>query len=161
MIQRKAVILPILVILSVQAVIGSFLYFQYKSDKTDSYLTSELGRVAGISDSKVVDLTKEIPIIPEAEIISVDTSHNEGSGVERRVTSQNEGSGVKRRVTSQNSAAITVQSTLPQEEIETYYDDHMLLNGWNQTDENTYKKEDRELKIEITEDIIKLTLYLR
>lgn len=134
MIQRKAVILPILVIFSVQAVVGSFLYFQYKSDKTDSYLTAETGKVAGISDAKIIDLTKEIPIIPEADTISVDTS--------------------------QNSASVTVQSNLPQEEIKTYYDDHMLLNGWNQTGENTYKKDNRELKVEITEDIIKLTLYL-
>lgn len=132
MIQRKAVIMPILVILSVQGVIGSILFFQKESDRLNSYLISETGKVAGIEDNKIVDLTKEIPIMPDAEIVSVDTSYT--------------------------SAAITTQIDVPHEQIQTYYDDHMLLNDWVQTGTNIYQKDNKQLEIEITEDIVKLTL---
>jgi hypothetical protein len=132
MINRKAVIMPILVLLSIQGVVGSIIFFEKKSEKITDYLTMETGKVAGKSTSKIIDLTKEIPMIPNAEIASVDTF--------------------------QNSASVTLQSLLPEEEIRTYYDDFMLLNDWEQIGENNYQRNDKQLHIEITGNLIKLTL---
>jgi hypothetical protein len=132
MIHRKAVLLPILMILSIQAVIGSMVYFAKQSDKITTYLTSETGTVAGASTSEIIDLSKEIPLVPGAEISGVDTS--------------------------QNTASVTIDSSLPEEEIKTYYDDYMLLNNWEQINDNEYQKENRILKIEISDNIIRITL---
>ena len=132
MIDRKAVIMPILVLLSVQGVIGSIIFFEKESDKIIDYLTLETGKVAGASTSEIIDLTKEIPIIPDAEISSVDTF--------------------------QKSASVTLQSSFPEEEIKTYYDDFMLLNDWEQIDVNRYQKANRQLEIDITGNLIKLIL---
>lgn len=132
MITKKAVILPILVVLSLQGVIGSIMFYRQQSEKVTSYLTSETGKVAGASTSEIIDLSKEIPLVPGAEVSSIDTS--------------------------QNIVSLTVESSLPEEEINTYYDDFMLLNGWTQISDNEYQKENKKLKIEVTGNIIKLTL---
>lgn len=132
MIFRKAVMLPILIILSVQGVMGAILYFNKESDEISTYLTSETGKVAGASDTEIIDLSQEIPMMPNSEIASVDTS--------------------------QKSISVTLESSLPQEEIESYYDDFMLLNDWIQIGENRYKKGNRELSIEITGNLVKVSL---
>lgn len=132
MIFRKAVLLPILVILSIQGIIVSILYYQKQSEKISSYLTSETGKVAGASTQELLDLSKEIPIIPGATVASVDTS--------------------------QNSASVTLDSPQPTNEIQTYYDDFMLLNGWKEVGDKDYQKDHRELKVEITDNIVKITI---
>lgn len=132
MIQKQAILLPVLTILSIQGIIASVIYFNDVSDQTNKYLVEESGRVAGVSSSNIVDLSLEIPMMPEAEIVTVDTSIN--------------------------SASVTLESKKNEEEIKTYYEDYMILNNWEQIGQNTYFKDEKTLTIEISENIIKLNL---
>ena len=128
---KTKIILSAILILPIIGTILAIETFQTSSKQVQTALANEIGKVAAAKTVKVVDVTKEFPIIPSAEISSVTSSNNRIS--------------------------LTLESTKSIEEIETFYIDYFFMNGWELVD-GKYKKENKSLTVEISENIIKLTL---
>jgi len=128
---KTKIIISALLILPIIGAILAIKTFQTSSEQIQTALANEVGKVAAAENINVNDLTKEFPIFPSAEIASIDT-------------------------TNQN-VSLTLESSKPLSEIQTFYNDYFLVNGWQLID-GKYTKNNKKLKVEISENIIKLTL---
>ena len=115
---------------------AAYTFFHRQTNSINSLLTQKSGAVAGItSEKKTKDLTNEVPIIPGSEISNIDTSNNE--------------------------VDITLTTEQPKEEIDSYYEDYFYVNGWQQTGNNQYSKDNKTITYSYADKIIKLNLITK
>jgi len=116
-------------------ILGGFFAVQYYNNsykKVEIELSEKQGEIAGAKKKNVTDITELIPMMPETEISSVDTSNNE--------------------------IHITLISKDEEKEVKTFYEDYFFMNGWEQEEVGVYIKGLQKVKCEIGESIINLTL---
>lgn len=119
----------LLVVPIFMAIISAF-YFNKSYNTVSNQIASSIGTVAGTQTNQPLEISKEIPIIPNSEISSIDTFNE--------------------------TTSITLTSNQSIQQIQSFYDDYLFLNNWIETEQHTYKKEDKILKIEYTENFIKI-----
>lgn len=109
----------------------SFAFFKNSSKKSleELPLQEQIGRVAG---AEVKDLTGELPLLPNSEVVSVDSSNDQLS--------------------------VTLETTQTQDAIRSFYDDYLYINNWENIEENKYERNQKVLTVDIWENIIKLHL---
>ena len=109
--------------------------YQNNTEKQIQMLTEKIGNVAGTSvKEEVIEISsKDLPIMPNTDIISIDRQNNDIS--------------------------IVLQATIPDSEIQSFYDDYLFQNGWiENTTEGFYSRENEKLVLSISEGIIKATV---
>lgn len=134
---KYSIIVALLLTSPIVAAFAAVIFFQNKYHEIDGELANQIeelatGTVAGAETKKVEDLTKELPILPNAEIISVDTSSQ--------------------------MVSVTLETTEPKEQAQTFYDDYLFLNGWERTDDGKYTKNNKLMSLSINENVIKITI---
>ncbi len=134
----RIIIISALVLVPAFGMYISLMHFSNQTAKTQNQLAKlqelQNGSVAGAETKKpeVVDLTNAFPIIDNAEISDV-----------RR---------------SDKTISLTVISNKNYEEIKNFYDDYFFENGWQQIDDETYTKDNKTLRIMMSDKIIKMEL---
>ena len=127
---NKYLVLTALLITPLALAYYSHDFFKNSSEKVKSQIASEIGQVAGTSDVSVKNLTDDIPIIPDSEIVSVNTSNKKIS--------------------------VTLESLKSEDEIKSYYDDYFFINQWNEINKSLYEKDGKILSINISGTIIQI-----
>ena len=115
--------------------IYSFKFYESGTNEITSELekiATEQGSVAGIeTKNELSDLTNQIPMFPNSEIAGVNKSNNQ--------------------------IFLTLETGATEDQIKTYYDDYFLTNEWESTENNTYTKNGKILKIDISKGVINIT----
>lgn len=97
--QNKNILLALLLIASVSLGFLANVFFENSSKNVYIQLNEKEGQVAGISKTKVENLTDRFKIIPGANIVSIDTTND--------------------------TTFITLESDKPENEIKKFYDENM------------------------------------
>ncbi len=126
------VIYSLLLVLPVLAGIVSMKYFTENSREISYDLRNTQGKVAGSFDENTKDLTKELPLLPSSEIYSLDTTNN--------------------------SINMTLTTRIPEDQVHSFYQDFFFVNGWEQKEDGTYKKDNKTIKVEISAEIVKINI---
>ncbi|OGC51539.1 hypothetical protein A2982_02945 [candidate division WWE3 bacterium RIFCSPLOWO2_01_FULL_39_13] len=128
----RLAILSALIILPLLTGAGAYYYFGKTGAKINQDLLTqaESGEVAGSKIKNVKDLTQIAPIMPDAQISSIDTSGN-------RVN-------------------LTLESDKTDSEIKDYYDSYFSSSGWESSDRGVFSKDSKNIQIEIKDGVINM-----
>lgn len=130
----KLIIITILLATPIVAAYYAINYFEIKSNEIASNLEKD-GMIAGKTTSIITDITDEIPVIPNGEIVSVDRSNN--------------------------TISMTISTNKSKDEIRSYYEDYFYLNNWEKTSDNQYLKDNKQMLIDFIDQVVKIEFSLK
>src|SRR3990167_2751111 len=119
--------------------LGIWAYVSYKNYSINSVQNTALetsetqGKVEGVRKIQNMEVPEYIPIIPTAQITSLDKNNG--------------------------AISITFETELTEDEIKAYYAEYLSLNGWQATTKNTYTRGDQTLLLEIVNNVGKITFF--
>ncbi len=129
--QDKLLKLGLPVILGFLAILSVSYFNQVSGEELDKL--NAAGTVAGTQDKKeILDLSKEMPIFPDSDILSIDRRNNE--------------------------IYVVMQSTLSDAEIESYYKEYLFQNEWKPDVSGAHTKNGKLLSYTLNNGVIQVKL---
>jgi NAD+--asparagine ADP-ribosyltransferase len=130
--KSKKFLITIILIIPLAVTIYAIWEYKRKSENVITNIYEE--KVQGESTIKIPDsVIKDIPLLPNSEITSFDTSNE--------------------------TISFSIETNSKEQDIKKFYDEYFKKNNWKLVKQNTYQKESKNINYQIAGNIVKIVIF--